>query len=144
MNLSFIILRFRQSGLLLALPCHLLTLTWIHRIMKDTYELRIKCGDTPIKEVEGLLGRNSSNTDSTYWEWLIENDSKPSEAFSLFLDLLTNQYDRLAKIGIARENISIWRNYQYDQECNLEISPEQMKSLGEQGIVLCISCWQHH
>jgi hypothetical protein len=112
--------------------------------MKDTYELRIKCGDTPIKEVEGLLGRNSSNTDSAYWEWLIENDSKPSEAFSLFLDLLTNQYDGLAKIGISRENISIWRNYQYDQECNLEISPEQMRSLGEQGIVLCISCWQHH
>jgi hypothetical protein len=84
------------------------------------------------------------DTDIVFWEWLIEDDSKPTEAFSLFLNFLAGKYDELAKIGINRENISIWRNYQYDQECNLEVSPEQMKSLGEQGIVLCISCWQHH
>lgn len=112
--------------------------------MKDTYALRITCSDNPVKDVGKLLGENSSNTDVDFWEWLIEDDSTPSEAFSLFLNFLASKYDELAKIGIGRENISIWRYYQYDQECNLEISPEQMKSLGDRGIVLCISCWQHH
>jgi hypothetical protein len=112
--------------------------------MKDTYELRIKCSDNPVKEVEKLLGKNSSNTDIFFWSWIIEDDCKPTEAFSLFLNFLDGKYDELAKNGIDREKISIWRYYQYDQECNLEISPEQMKSLGEQGIVLCISCWQQN
>ena len=59
-----------------------------------------------------------------------------------FLNLLDGKYNALSKIGVSREDITIWRYYEYDQECNLEIAPNKIKRLGEQGISLCISCWQ--
>jgi hypothetical protein len=112
--------------------------------MKDTYALRIRCSQPTIKEIEKTLGKASSDLDNGFWEWLVEDNIKPTDAFQGFLSLLNGKYDELAKIGVTRDHISIWRNYEYDQECSLEISPQQMISLGEQGIVLCISCWQHH
>ncbi len=111
--------------------------------MKDTYCLRINCSLDKLGQVEKVLDKKSDNSDTSLWEWSIKEDLRPTDAFNAFLDLLEGKYDDLAKIGLQKSNISIWRYYEYDQECNLEISPEQMINLGSKGIVLCISCWQH-
>lgn len=47
----------------------------------------------------------------------------------------------LKEIGIDRDMISVWYLYKYDEQCNMEFSPERMKRLGDNGITLCISCW---
>ncbi len=80
--------------------------------------------------------------DHLYWEWSILDDITPTNAYDNFLNLLSGKYDALKKIGSNRDHISIWRYYTYAQECSLEISPEQMKKMGDQGVTLCISCWQ--
>ena len=49
---------------------------------------------------------------------------------------------KLESIGISREDISIWVLYEYEGQCNMEYDPVSMKKIGENGIVLCISCWE--
>jgi hypothetical protein len=112
--------------------------------MKDTYKLKINCDKSQIKDLEKLLEKPSTNSENLFWEWCIDDDLKPTDAFDKYLNLLDGKYDDLKKISIDRESISIWRYYTYDQECSLEISPETMVRIGQQGIVLCISCWQDH
>ena len=51
-------------------------------------------------------------------------------------------YEKLESIGISREDISIWILYEYEGQCNMEYDPVSMKKMGENGIVLCISCWE--
>ena len=58
------------------------------------------------------------------------------------LSLLEGKYERLESIGISREDISIWVLYEYEGQCNMEYDPVSMKKIGENGIVLCISCWE--
>lgn len=38
--------------------------------------------------------------------------------------------------------LSIKIDYEYDEQCNMEFSPNELKKLGENGIILCISCWK--
>ncbi len=59
-----------------------------------------------------------------------------------FLGILENKYDQLKNIGIDRNHIIIWLLYEYDQQCNMEFNPQEMKRLGENQITLCISCWK--
>lgn len=74
---------------------------------------------------------------------MIEKDSDPYIDFiNEFLDLLEGKYDQLLKIGIARDDITVWMLYEYDGQCNMEFLPEQMKRLGANGITLCVSCWE--
>ncbi len=54
---------------------------------------------------------------------------------------MEGKYELLATIGIERKDITIWMLYEYDQQCNLEFDPIRMKRLGDNGIGLCISCW---
>ena len=49
---------------------------------------------------------------------------------------------KLENIGIEGSDISIWRIYEYDQQCGMEISPADMSRLGNYGITLCIDCFQ--
>lgn len=57
------------------------------------------------------------------------------------MDILDGKYLALEDIGVTRDMISIWRLYEYDGQCNLEYSPAEMKRLGDNGITLCVSCW---
>ena len=112
--------------------------------MRNTYVLSINCNKSNLASVDRILNITSDKENNHYWELcLVEEESDPFIDFvNIFLDVLDGKYDDLSQVGIERENIIIWRYYEYDQECNLEMSPEKMKKLGEQGISLCISCWQ--
>ena len=112
--------------------------------MRNTYILSIDCSKSNLESVDRILENTSDKKNGHTWELcLVEEESDPFINFiNVFLDILAGKYDDLAQVGVERDNITIWRYYEYDRECNLEISPAKMKKLGEQGISLCISCWQ--
>lgn len=111
--------------------------------MEYTYILRINYEQNQLENITNILGTLPSNN-KFYWELiLIQKDSEPYIDFiNKFLNLLEGKYDQLSQIGIERDDITVWILYEYDRECNLEFSPEQMKRLGVNGITLCVSCWQ--
>ena len=79
------------------------------------------------------------------WTYEISNNDTDSyfDFISQFLDLLEPKLPALEALEIKRSDISVWMLYAYDQQCNIEFDPGQMKRLVEQGITLCISCWQN-
>jgi hypothetical protein len=89
---------------------------------------------------------NDLNSKHSFRVWSYEvtsEDHEPDFEFvNVFLDRLIPEITELQKLGIEKENISIWLLYEYDQQCNMEFPPKTMKRLGDNGIVLCISCWQ--
>jgi hypothetical protein len=111
--------------------------------MELSYLLRIECDSSLIEAVNQILDKQSCSIDD--WEIeLIERESDPPTDFvNIFLNVLHDKYDKLLCLGIERRDISIWIYYEYNQQCNMEILPNQMQSLGNNGVVLCISCWQN-
>ena len=85
-------------------------------------------------------------TDFDLITWVLEKDNTDSEIFydyiKYFLDLLEEKYDKLCEFGIKNNDISIWYLYEYEEQCNMEFSPLNLKRMGENGITLCISCWE--
>lgn len=90
----------------------------------------------------------SDNSNDRYNIWTYsqeenESDGEPYFDFiNRFLDLLEPTFERLEKLGVKRSDISFWYLYEYQQQCGIEFHPQEMKRLGESGIVLCIDCWQ--
>ncbi len=73
---------------------------------------------------------------------VITKDKDPYFDFiNNFLDILENKYAKLTELGVQRDDITVWNYYEYDGQCNIEYDPNRMKRLGENGITLCISCW---
>ncbi len=71
-------------------------------------------------------------------------ETKTDEYFdfiNIFLDILETKYLELEKLNIKRNDITFWMFYEYDQQCNMEFDPIRLKRLGDNGITLCISCW---
>jgi hypothetical protein len=111
--------------------------------MINFYRLKIWYDLNPTGDkISEILGVHSINSNSPWLLVLAEEEKDPPiDYINYFLNLLENKYERLLKIGIKREDISIWRYYKYDNgQCNLEYSPEETSRLGENGITLCISC----
>lgn len=80
----------------------------------------------------------------TVWSYEVEvNDEDNSYDFiNNFLNILEPKFDGLDKIQITKNDITFWFLYEYDQQCNIEFNPKEMKRLGENEITLCISCWE--
>ncbi len=98
-----------------------------------------------ITKIIGVMPTDKDFKDKIPNTWtyeVIEEQNDPFYDFiNKFLDLLEYKYDKLAEIGIKRSDISIWYLYEYDQQCNMEFDPTRLKRLGENGITLCVSCW---
>lgn len=113
--------------------------------MKYIYSLRINIENvTNGNEISSILDVVESKIDKCYWELeKIENEIDPYiDYIGFFLDLLENKLDALEIIGVKKEDITIWLLYEYDDQCNLEFTPNQMKRIGDNGITFCISCWE--
>ena len=74
-------------------------------------------------------------------EVVTEDEDPYFDFINEFLHILEDNYEKLNKIGIEKDNISIWLLYEYDSQCNMEFDPIRLKRLGDNGITLCISCW---
>jgi hypothetical protein len=109
--------------------------------MKRFYSLQICSIAEQIEKITDIIGVSSSNKLEWKYELIEEESSDCINFIDCFLDLLENKYEQLNEIGITRDDISIWMLYEYDNQCNMEFSPNEMKRLGDNGITLCISCW---
>ncbi len=111
--------------------------------MKCIYNLRIDSNGDPFR-ITQILKIEPSTADNQIWDYEVvelENDDH-YDFINKFLDILDGHYSDLEKIGVSTEDITIWFNYAYNQQCNMEFSPKRLKRLGDAGITLCISCWE--
>jgi hypothetical protein len=109
------------------------------------YSLQIDAPEDQYDEIDIILGVKSNFALSAGWGIeLVEKKEDESVFFiKYFLSILEGKYEKLEKIGITRDNISLWMLYEYEGQCNMEFSPKDMYNLGKEGIVLCISCWEN-
>ncbi|MDH8702594.1 hypothetical protein M2138_001962 [Dysgonomonadaceae bacterium PH5-43] len=108
------------------------------------YKLQIVCSTKEQQEcITKILDINYSKQNGSFWTLeLVENENDATIDFiNYFLDILNGKFMELESIGIQRDNISIWFLYQYENQCNMEFKSKDLKRLGENGIDLCISCW---
>ena len=105
------------------------------------YNLQIDAPKEKYGIINEILGVKS-NSPHTGWQLGLEQKDEHIHFIDYFLSILNNKYSQLEKIGVTRDNISVWMLYGYESQCNMEFSPKDMYSLGKEGIVLCISCWE--
>ena len=83
--------------------------------------------------------------DACYNVWSYSVDIGEADQYfdfiNIFLDRLEPKFINLEKLGVTKGNITFWLLYEYDQQCNMEFDPQRLKRLGDNGITLCISCW---
>lgn len=107
------------------------------------YKLNIKVETSEqIDLLTYLLSIKSCNNRN--WQYVcISNDNDPYiDYIDIFATLIESKIVQLNDIGINSSDISIWVEYEYDQQCNMEYLPATLLKLGQLGIKLCISCWQ--
>jgi len=110
--------------------------------MGSFYRLLIQCDLGKKEKIEAVLGE-SNDVPGIGWGMLIEEGSPTfNQALSLFIDLIDNNLLKLKEIGVSTSEISFWYMYEYEQQCNMEFSPDVTKRIGELGVVLCVSCWE--
>ena len=94
------------------------------------------------EQLNNVIGVSSNFPHADWGIEIIQSDENFSGILVYFLSLLEGKYEKLESIGISREDISIWVLYEYEGQCNMEYDHVSMKKIGENGIVLCISCWE--
>ena len=68
-----------------------------------------------------------------------ENDSY-FDFINFFLGIIEDEKGTFKKLKIKKQDITIWRYYKYENQCNMEYLPEQMLRLWKNWVTLCISC----
>lgn len=108
---------------------------------KSYYSLRVTTKESNYNLVSAILNVRPLDL-SKGWIYEVEKlDTGYFDFINIFLDILEDNYDRLYKIGISRDSISIWWIYGYDRQCNFEFFPKDLKRLGDNEINLCVSCF---
>lgn len=120
------------------------------------YRLYIDTNDSEtnyhrITEIIGLkptIFKSKKFPDQDYFTWTYcfdeSEEDPPYDFINKFLDILEPKLKDLETLGIERKNITFWMVYEYNQQCGMEFHPQEMKRLGESGIVLCIDCIQRN
>ena len=91
-----------------------------------------------------IMGVKNAVLDKQIWEYVLKEsiDDEHIDFIDQFSALLNAKQKQLEVIGISNNMISIWYNYEYDGQCNIEFNANELKILGELGISFCISCWE--
>ena len=78
------------------------------------------------------------------WTYIVEEqEESPSFDFiNKFLDLLEPQFERLQAIGVTRDDLLFWLLYEYEHQCALGLSSQELQRLGASGIALNIDSWE--
>jgi len=100
--------------------------------------------ENDISFLENILGLQGTEMDETQWKYTIEVGVEDDwiDFVDVFYKSLNGKFEILESIGVKKGDITIWYYYEYDQQCNMEFSPENLSKLAELGITLCISCWE--
>ena len=104
------------------------------------YQLKINCNSTQQELVSTILGVIPTKTDP--WTFEREASQVTGDGITYLVSFLSGKFEKLAELGIERNDVSIWMLYTYQNQCNLELAPTQLEILGKEGIHLCISCYE--
>lgn len=110
---------------------------------KYSYVLQIDSKSIDLNLIDEILGIKSALNSKT-WKFIVVQTEKDEyyDFINNFLDFLEGKYDLLAHLGVEKEDILFWLYLEYDQQCNMEFDAARLKRLGDNGIGLCITCWQ--
>lgn len=113
---------------------------------KVFFELVIDTKPDKYPAINSLLGVTDAGKKG-YWGYEIIVDEGPLEisqptVLLHFMSILDGKFQALHEVGIQRSNIVIYMTYEYDVQCNMEFLPEELLLLGQNGIVLAVSCYQ--
>ena len=116
------------------------------------YRLDISTDNTAdtLNKITNILGWTPSKVDDEnrrdnrymVWSYSVDESADNFDFINIFLDKLEPNFDELQKLGVTKDDITFWLLYAYDQQCGMEFAPKEMKRLGDNGITLCIDCWQ--
>jgi hypothetical protein len=107
------------------------------------YSLRINFIDKSIYDsLTKSFGEGREMADGS---WGIEIQKGNEDNFDFirhFTELLESKAEVLKSLSVSTNDISLWLLYEYENQCNLEFSPDQLSGLASKKIALCISCWE--
>lgn len=109
------------------------------------YSLQINTNSSFMAEkVFEIMDVKNAIVDKHIWEYVLKEDINDEhiDFVDQFSTLLKVKNEQLEKNNISKDMISIWFNYEYDKQCNIEFNANELKVLGELGISFCISCWE--
>ncbi|AFY71731.1 hypothetical protein Pse7367_3496 [Thalassoporum mexicanum PCC 7367] len=110
---------------------------------KYIYKLQIRAEQVTPSEISLILGQKASRSFTKTWVYeLTDTLSDVPYLVDEFLKILDGKFEILEQNGIKRSDIVFRYIYEYDQQCNMEFNPKEMKRMGENGIKLCITCWE--
>lgn len=108
----------------------------------NTYALQIRTDKVSSEEISKILEKKSNISEDGYWIYkVVRTPQEPYFDFiNEFLNILENKHQILNQNGVDNSDITIWVDYKYDGQFNLEFLSTQLKRLGEHGISLLIKC----
>lgn len=111
--------------------------------MKYIYCLRIDCVKIEPVAVSAILGVDCTKCIGRVWNYEIIEDEQDSHVdfVGKLLSIIDGKFKKLQEVGVDLGSISLWMYYEYDQQCNMEFSPSDLKRIGDSGLTFCISCW---
>lgn len=110
--------------------------------MSYYYSLRVATEEANYKNVSDVLEIDLKDY-SLGWVYELEVGDEESEGIIFnFINLIELKKKELVAIGINDDQISVWIVYEYSGQCDLEFSPLLLKKIGDNGISLCISCYE--
>lgn len=107
-----------------------------------SFSLRIDSNKSNYNDISRILEINIEDFSRGWIYEITQVGNEHVDFINLFLDILDGKYDLLHKLGVLRDNISIWMVYPFRDQCNLEFLPKDLKRLGENEVTLCISCYE--
>ena len=119
--------------------------------------------EIPIKDIKENTADilfNHLSRDHVYLNWIHEKKIKNNnhkvvieiieyredsffDSVNEFIKILKTNKAIIEEYKLEDSNISLSIDYEYDQQCNMEFQPYDLKKMGDYGMELCISCWQN-
>jgi len=93
------------------------------------------------KNINEICNCNFFRLNGRFWIYDITED-ETTDYVDFFIQFIKKNKEKLQNNGITSDDITVWLLYEYEQQCSLRISAKDMELLGEENIVLCVSCWE--
>lgn len=110
--------------------------------MRYFFSLQISASSEQADRITNILGVVPNHPLVSWGYKLIVKDNTYTNFIDIFLGILEGRYEKLQDIGITKDDITIWMIYEYEEQCNMEFTPNDMKRLGDSGVTFCISCYK--
>ena len=110
------------------------------------YRLIIFSRDVNPSTINDILGLNSMANSNDRDIWIhYHNDDQLEDArdpIIFYSNLVSEKIKDLLKSGIDKDDIRLELLYEYNGQCNLELTSDQIQALTKTGLSINISCWE--